>query len=268
MTHPAPTVTHPAPGWTVRRSGPLAWLVVDRPAKHNAVSLQMWRDLPGVLQPLAADPDLRVLLVEGEGATFCAGADIGDLVAGEQPDPMAPLRAANLAALAALRAFPRPTVAVVRGAAIGGGLEIATACDLRVADRSARFGVTPAKIGVVYHPPSIRALRDLVGPATAAYLLFSGRLLDAEQAHLRGLVDVLAADADAEAVALAQEMCARSALTQQAAKDVLRALSEGADPEAGIEERYLETIASGELPEGVAAFLERRAPAFPWRPHA
>lgn len=259
--------TSAAPGWTVRREGPLAWLVIDRPAKHNAVSLQMWRDLPGVLAPLAQDRDLRVLLVEGVGSTFSAGADIGDLMAGPDPaDPMAPLRTANLAAQEALRSFPRPTVAVVRGAAIGGGLELACCCDLRVADHSARFGVTPSKIGVVYAPPGVRALRDLVGPATASYLLLTGRLLDAATAAAKGLVDVLAVDAGEQARALAADLVARSALTQVAAKEVLLAVADGRDPQPRVEARYLEAITSGELAEGVAAFGERRAPQFPWRP--
>lgn len=257
----------PAPGWTIRREGPLAWLVVDRPEKHNAVSLQMWRDLPQVLAPLAADPELRVLLVEGAGSTFSAGADIGDLLAGSDPqDPMAELRAANLAAQEALRTFPRPTIAVVRGACIGGGLEIACCCDLRIADHSAKFGVTPSKIGVVYAPPGVRALRDLVGPSTASYLLLSGRLLDIDTAAAKGLVDIVAVDAETEARTLATDLVARSGLSQAAVKEVLLAVADGRDPQPLVERRYLETIASGELAEGVAAFQERRAPSFPWAP--
>lgn len=253
------------PGWTVRREGPLAWLVVDRPEKHNAVSLQMWRDLPAVLEPLAADPQVRVLLVEGAGTVFSAGADIGDLLAGNDPrDPMAELRSANLAAQHALRHFPRPTIAVVRGSCIGGGLELACCCDLRIADHSAQFGVTPARLGVVYAPPGIARLRELAGPATASYLLFSGRLLDAETAHHKGLVDLLGVDAEREARSLASELVARSGLTQVAAKEVLLALANGTNPEAAVAPRYLETIAAGELAEGVAAFQQRRTPSFPW----
>lgn len=107
---------------------------------------------------------------------------------------MAELRAFNLRAQAALREFAKPTIAVVRGHCIGGGLELAVNCDFRFAAPDASFGVTPARIGVVYPPAAIKVLLDLVGPATTKYLLFSGELLSAEVAERRGLVDRLTDD--------------------------------------------------------------------------
>lgn len=251
----------------VTRDGHVAVLIIDRPAKRNAMTVGMWAALPDVLAPLAADPGVRVLLVTGAGPSFCAGADISDLLGGSDPgDPMADVRRHNLAAQAALRGFPKPTVAVVRGHCIGGGVELATCCDLRFADPTAVFGVTPAKVGIVYTPASTRALVDLVGPATTKYLLYSGELVDAATALRTGLVDRLvdAGDLDAEAHRFAAVLAARSGLTQRSTKEVVAALADGGDGEALAAARYRETIAAGELAEGVAAFAERRAPRFPW----
>ncbi|SDN45643.1 Enoyl-CoA hydratase/carnithine racemase [Klenkia soli] len=245
--------------------GTVATLTVDRPAKRNAMTRAMWAAVPGLLTEVV--DDVRVLLVTGAGPSFCAGADIGELLGGEDPaDPMAGLRADNLAAQAALRAFPHPTIAVVRGHCIGGGVELAASCDLRFADDTAVFGVTPARIGVVYPPAPTRALVDLVGPATTKWLLFSGELLDAAAALRVGLVDELhpADRLEARVQEFAAVLSSRSALTQRATKETVTALTEGRDAEPAASRRFRETIASGELAEGVAAFADRRRPRFPW----
>lgn len=252
----------------VSRRGHVATLVIDRPAKRNAMTVGMWAALPGVLAPLAGDPAVRVLVVTGEGPAFCAGADISDLLGGEDPDdPMADVRRHNLAAQEALRNFPKPTVAVIRGHCIGGGVELATCCDLRFADPTAVFGVTPAKVGIVYTPSSTKALLDLVGPGTTKYLLYSGELLDAPAALRTGLVDQLVEADELEAAVdrFTGVLASRSALTQRATKEVVAALTGGDDGEAAAAPRYRETVAAGELAEGVRAFAERRAPRFPWR---
>ncbi|MGW1341083.1 enoyl-CoA hydratase/isomerase family protein [Kribbella sp. NPDC002412] len=246
--------------------GAVARLVIDRAEKRNALTRAMWEALPGVLAELAADDAVKVLLVTGTGPAFSAGADIGELISGADPaDPMAELRAFNLRAQAALREFPRPTVAVVRGHCIGGGLELAVNCDFRFAADDATFGVTPARIGVVYPPDAIKVLLDLVGPATTKYLLFSGELLTAAQAELKGLVDrvVEPAELDAEVAAFAATLVSRSQLTIRSAKESVNALLAGTNADAQARRRYQETIATGELAEGIAAFTERRAPRFP-----
>jgi enoyl-CoA hydratase/carnithine racemase len=254
---------------TMTRDGHAAVLTIDRPEKRNAMTAAMWAALPEVLAGPAADPTVRVLVVTGAGASFCAGADIAGLLGGTDPqDPMADLRADNLAAQAALRDFPRPTIAMIRGHCIGGGVEIAAACDLRFADTSSVFGVTPAKVGIVYPPSSTKALLDLVGPATTKYLLFSGELLDGAAALRTGLVDRLVAADELEAAVrqFTEVLAARSALTQRATKEVVGALTGGTDAEAVVAPWYRETITAGELPEGVAAFAERRPPRFGWTP--
>jgi enoyl-CoA hydratase/carnithine racemase len=250
---------------TLTRDGHAAVLTIDRPEKRNAMTAAMWAALPDVLAGPAADPEVRALVVTGAGPSFCAGADLAGLLGGDDPlDPMADLRAHNLAAQAALREFPKPTIAMIRGHCIGGGVEIAAACDLRFADPSSVFGVTPAKVGIVYPPSSTRALMDLVGPATAKYLLFSGELVDAATALRTGLVDRLveADELEAEVRRFTDVLAARSALTQQATKEVVAALAAGDDGEDVVAPWYRRTIAAGELPEGVAAFAERRPPRF------
>jgi enoyl-CoA hydratase/carnithine racemase len=255
----------------VTRDGAVAVLTIDRPEKRNALTAAMWAALPAVLGGLADDPQLRVLVVTGAGTSFCAGADITDLLGGpDAADPMAGLRRDNLAAQAALRDFPKPTVAMIRGHCIGGGVELATCCDLRFTDPTGVFGVTPAKVGIVLTPTSTRQLVQLVGPATARYLLYSGELVDADTALRTGLVDRLlpAGDLAGEVRRFAEVMAGRSALTQRAAKEITAALAAGDDEDAveGIAGRwYRETVAAGELAEGVAAFTGRRTPVFPWR---
>jgi enoyl-CoA hydratase/carnithine racemase len=258
----------PCTGATLRvaREGHVAVLTIDRPEKRNAMTAAMWAGLPDVLAGPAADPAVRVLVVTGAGPSFCAGADIADLLSGPDPaDPMAVVRRDNLAAQAALRNFPKPTIAMIRGHCIGGGAELAVCCDLRFGDPTAVFGVTPAKVGVVYTPSSTKALLDLVGPAMTKYLLFSGELIDAPTALRAGLVDRLVdtEDLEAEVHRFADVLAGRSALSQRATKEVVAALAAGGDGEAEVARWYRETVARGELAEGVAAFAERRTPRFP-----
>jgi enoyl-CoA hydratase/carnithine racemase len=252
---------------SVARDGAVAVLTIDRPDKRNAMTARMWADLPGVLADVADDPAVRVLVVTGAGGSFCAGADISDLLGGADPDdPMADVRRDNLAAQTALRSFPKPSIAMIRGHCIGGGVEIATACDLRFTDPTGVFGVTPAKVGIVYAPTSTRTLMDLVGPATTKYLLFSGEFIDAPTALRTGLVDRLvdAADLESEVHRFAAVLASRSALTQRATKEVVAALADGEDGASAVGRWYRETVSSGELAEGVTAFTERRPPRFPW----
>ena len=259
--------TDPSLPLRVSRDGHVARLTIDRPEKRNAMTAAMWAGLPGVLAGLAEDAGVRVLVVTGAGPSFCAGADISDLLSGPDPaDPMAVVRRDNLAAQAALRDFPKPTLAMIRGHCIGGGVELAACCDLRFTDPTGVFGVTPAKVGIVYTPSSTKALLDLVGPAMTKYLLFSGELIDAATALRAGLVDQLVAadDLEAEVHRFADVLASRSALTQRSTKQVIAALTAGRDAGAEVGPWYRETISSGELAEGVTAFTERRPPRFPW----
>lgn len=238
-------------------TGPVATVVIHHPARRNAMTTGMWRALPPLLDTLAADPAVRVLVLTGEGGTFCAGADVTEL-------RQSPREAQELAVLAeeALAAFPKPTLAAVRGHCVGGGAQLAAACDLRFAEEGALFGVTPAKLGIVYPSSATRRLTALVGPATAKYLLFSGELIEAGRALRTGLVDeVLPAGAlRARVEEFTGVLAARSGLTQAAAKEF-------ADGHTDRDAYWAaQAGASGEAVEGVAAFLERREPRFAWTP--
>ncbi|MFD4602452.1 enoyl-CoA hydratase/isomerase family protein [Streptomyces sp. NPDC058464] len=233
----------------------VATVVIGNPAKRNAMTAEMWRALPPLLDALAADPAVRALVLTGEGGTFCAGADISTLRGSS-----AEAQTLAVAAEEALAAFPKPTLAAVRGHCVGGGSQLAAACDLRFAEEGALFGVTPAKLGIVYPAASTRRLVSLVGPATTKYLLFSGELIDADRALRTGLVDEVLPEGelDKRVAEFTRTLGARSQLTQAAAKEF-------ADGRTDRDAHWAEQArGSGDTAEGVAAFLERRQPRFTW----
>ncbi|MFF8962589.1 enoyl-CoA hydratase/isomerase family protein [Streptomyces globisporus] len=231
----------------------VATVVITNPAKRNAMTTAMWRSVPELLERLAADAEVRVLVLTGAGDTFCAGADISTLRESAGT-------AQNLAVEAeeALAAFPRPTLAAVRGYCVGGGGQLAAACDLRFAEEGASFGVTPAKLGIVYPASSTRRLVALVGPGTAKHLLFSGELIDTERALRTGLVDEVLPPGglDKRVEEYGRVLASRSQLTQTSAKEFAAGRTDR-DAHWAAEAR-----GSTDTAEGVAAFLERRAPRF------
>ncbi|GAB3212779.1 Enoyl-CoA hydratase/carnithine racemase [Marinactinospora thermotolerans DSM 45154] len=245
--------------------GDTAWITIDNPRKRNAMDAHMWRQVPEALTAIEADERVRVVVLAGAGGTFCAGADISDLQAigptvTDDPGQNLPVRAET-----ALLDCPLPTIALIEGHCVGGGCQLAAACDIRIATPSARFGITPAKLGLVYPPSSIQRLVEIVGPSAAKLLLFSGEILDAERAHHMRLVDEITEDAHARVASLAATMASRSALSVAASKELvdMARRGEGLDGRARHWQRLAAT--SGEAAEGVRAFLERRAPTFPYR---
>ncbi|WP_433239470.1 enoyl-CoA hydratase/isomerase family protein [Streptosporangium sp. CA-135522] len=237
----------------------VATLRINRPGKRNAMSVAMWRALPGVLAPLAGDPGVRVLVLTGAGGTFCSGADISEIAGLSAAGDDTGL---TVVAERALAEFPKPVIAMIEGFCVGGGCQLALACDLRLAAEDARFGITPAKLGIVYPLSSTRRLVDLVGPSAAKLLLYSADLVDADRALRTGLVDeVLPATELSERVyGLARTMAGRSQLTLAATKEIV-------DGRAGEERlREWQKESREEVAEGVAAFLERRPPRFTWSP--
>ncbi|GGS69736.1 enoyl-CoA hydratase [Planobispora rosea] len=246
-----------ADGFTLSADGPVATLRIDRPDKRNAMSASMWRALPGILAPLAQDTAVRVLVLTGAGGTFCAGADISEIAGlAEDGDDTG----VTVTAERALIRFPKPVIAMIEGFCVGGGCQLALACDLRVAASDARFAITPAKLGIVYPLSSTRRLVGQVGPSAAKLLLYSADQIDAAHALRIGLVDeVLPPGALAERVyGLARTMAGRSQLTLAASKEIV----DGHADEARF--RWWQKESAAELAEGVAAFLERRPPHFPW----
>ncbi|MEV5355497.1 enoyl-CoA hydratase/isomerase family protein [Streptomyces sp. NPDC052693] len=233
----------------------VATVVISHPRKRNAMTAAMWRALPPLLAELADDPAVRVLVLTGEGGTFCAGADISTLRGSPQEAQGLAVRAEE-----ALAAFPKPTLAAIRGHCVGGGAQLAAACDLRFAEEGALFGVTPAKLGIVYPSSATRRLVSLVGPATAKYLLFSAELIDARRALRTGLVDEVlpAGELGTRVAEFARILVSRSQLTQAAAKEFADGRTDRDAHWAG------QARASGDTAEGVGAFLERRPPRFGW----
>ncbi len=243
----------------------VAQLLIDRPAKHNAMDLAMWEAFPGCVDRAMADPAVRLLIVRSATpGLFCAGADIGEFA---RSSGDADWRAANQTAIRAtqitLARAPKPTVALVDGDAVGGGCGIALACDLRIASPRARFGITPAKLGLVYPLHDTRLLVDLVGPAQAKRLLFSAMLIDAAEALRIGLVQQVADDAAAAVAAFAAAVLAASPASQRATKAIVQRIVEGAhDDDASSAAGFDAAFTGADFAEGVAAFLGRRKPVF------
>nr|WP_218040703.1 enoyl-CoA hydratase/isomerase family protein [Actinomadura sp. WMMB 499] len=243
-------------------AGSVGTITIDRPGKRNAMSAEMWRELPRILDGLAADPSVRAVVLTGAGGNFCAGADIGELDAIHRDDDTH----LSTAAERALAAFGKPTVAAIEGVCVGGGCQLAAACDLRFAAADARFGITPARLGIVYPVAATVRLVGLVGPASAKYLLYSAELIGADDALRIGFLNEVVPDPRARVAEFTRTLASRSLLTQCATKDIVDAITAGGDVRERAARWLMEMDGSGELKEGAAAFLERRTPDFPWTP--
>ncbi|MEO3786248.1 enoyl-CoA hydratase/isomerase family protein [Actinocorallia sp. B10E7] len=238
----------------------VATVTIDNPAKRNAMNVQMWRELPELLESPAKDPAVRVLVLTGAGDDFCAGADISELAdINRSGDANLSSRAEN-----ALARFPKPTIAAIRGFCVGGGCQLAAACDVRFAGRGARFAITPAKIGIVYPPTAIERLVGLVGPASAKYLLYSADLVSAEHALRLGFLDEVVDDLAARVDAYVQTLLSRSQFSLEAAKDIINGIVDGSLTEDRVDGWMRGSLEGVDSAEGIAAFLERRPARFTW----
>ncbi|MET0233280.1 MAG: enoyl-CoA hydratase-related protein [Kibdelosporangium sp.] len=245
----------------VETAGAVATLTIDRPAKRNAMSLAMWSAIPRLL---AQAEQARVLLIQG-GEHFSAGADISEFsTLRSGADGATRYSDAVHAAERAIAEFPKPTIAVINGFCIGGGCEIALACDLRIAADDARFGITPAKLGIVYSFTSTKQLVDAVGKAWAKQILFTGEIVDAATALRIGLVNELhpAADLPARAKQLAETIVSRSQVSLNGAKTIVGKIADNEQEDDSVRALYDEAVHSAEYAEGVQAFLEKRPPRF------
>ena len=246
--------------------GRRAELVLNRPDKRNALNLAMWAAIPGLLAGIVEDAAVRLLVVRGAGDAFSAGADIAEFeTAYGSRDAMQANQDIMNAAMDALEAFPKPTVALIRGPCVGGACGLALCCDLRFAAADGRLGITPAKLGLVYGVANTRRLVQAVGISAAKDMLFTARLHDAEAALRLGLVDRIAPP-DALEAALAQfesELAAASSFTARATKEIFRMLREGARDDTA-ESRVLFNSAfdGADFREGFAAFVAKRRPDF------
>ena len=242
---------------------PLARIVLDRPERRNAMSAAMWRDLAQLCGEVEARADVEAVIVEGAGGHFCSGADIAEF-----DEVFADAGAARLylgaieRAMEALNRLERPTLAKIEGSAVGGGLAIALACDLRFAAEDAYLAVPPAKLGLLYGPVETRLLVETIGPAAAKDLLFSARVVEPQEALRLGLINrCLPASALAEAArAQAKAWSGLSQASIRGAKKAVRAVlaAEFADLRALVEAAAL----GADFREGRAAFKAKRPPQF------
>jgi enoyl-CoA hydratase/carnithine racemase len=256
-----------APHLGVHRTGGIVTVELRRPDKHNAISYAMWHAFGRLMPLLAQDDDVDVVVLRGTpGGPFSAGADIAEFTTLRR-DPAGARRYGEAveAGEQALIAFPKPTVALVEGFAIGGGTQLAVACDLRVCERGSRFGVTPAKLGIVYALGSTARLVEVVGPAWARWILLTGDLVDADTALRIGLVhEVVEPGAVEDRVhALAATLSSRARVSLLGGKQmVARAVEGRLEEDADVLAVYEGSWGSAEYAEGVAAFLDKRAADF------
>ena len=245
----------------------VATVQIRRPDKHNAISFAMWQAFARLMPVLSADDDIDVVVMRGTpGGPFSAGADIAEFTTlRSDPDGAARYGEAVEAGEHAILSFDKPTVALVEGFAIGGGTQLAVACDLRVCGESSRFGVTPAKLGIVYALPSTARLVETVGAAWARWILLTGELLPADVAERIGLVHEVVADAAVEerAYAVARTVASRAQVSLRGGKTMVdRAVAGRTEEDDDVLAVYRASWTSAEYAEGVAAFLAKRAPDF------
>lgn len=244
--------------------GRVARLTLEAPATRNAMTRAMWAALPQVAARVAADPEIRVLVLTGAGGAFSAGADIGEFAeVYATAESAAAYNAGVRAALAALTGLRKPLLARIEGPCVGGGVAMALTADLRFAAEGSVFAITPARLGIAYSPADTALLLAKVGPAAAKDLLFSARRVTAAEARALGLVErvVPAADLDAEVAAYAETLAAMSPASLAQAKATIDAMAPRvADP--ALEAAFAALFSGPDFAEGRAAFLEKRAPRF------
>jgi enoyl-CoA hydratase/carnithine racemase len=254
--------------YLVHTGGHSATLVINRPAKRNAVTVAMWAAIPDLIARAADDPEVKLLFVRGAGGVFASGADIAEMptVYGSAQAALANDEKIQ-GAMTAIENCPKPVIALIEGACVGGGCGIALACDMRIGTFGSRYGVTPAKLGLVYGAADTRRLVQAVGLSKAKDILFTGRLLEAEEAHQIGLIDLLVApDALDEVAARYSEQIGRaSQYSVRGQKQILALLRGGADDAPESRTLFGASFEGADFKEGFAAFMEKRPANFPVR---
>jgi enoyl-CoA hydratase len=251
-----------------RKEGGVGIVTFNNPERHNAVSLEMWEATRHILDAFAADDEIRVVVLKGAGdKAFVSGADISKFAS--ERATLEASRAYGVksdAAYAAVADFPKPTIAMIRGYCIGGGLGLATCCDLRICSDNSRFAVPAAKLGVGYGYKGLKRLVDIVGPAFAKEIFYTARQFDAAEALVMGLVNrsVPATELEATVKAITDMICANAPLTIKAVKftvgEILK--DETTRDVARTVEMVEQCFGSRDFTEGRTAFMEKRKPVF------
>jgi enoyl-CoA hydratase/carnithine racemase len=249
----------------------VARLTISNPSKRNALDWPIMDAITVALAELASEGWARCVIVTGSHGMFSAGYEIGEIGEGRFLDEAERLVAHPFSeAIEALESYPYPTLAILPGHTIGGGLELALACDLRVAAAAIKLGMPPAKLGLVYSHTGLRRFIDAIGAPRTRELFLLGSYIDADTALRWGLVNRVAAAAELEstALALAGELAGNAPLSQKGNKRVIAALLQAQgrlaeNDEAELMELRRASFASQDLREGMSAFAEKRAPR--WR---
>lgn len=253
----------------VERTDSIATVVLNRPEKLNAFTKEMWKRMGEVVAELSADDSVRCIVLRGAGdRAFSPGNDISEFAQersnAEQAEAYGELMHGTVETIRGCRT---PTVAMIKGICVGGGLEVAGLCDIRICGESSRFGAPISKLGLVMAYPEIRCLRDLVGPQVALEILLEGRIMDAAEALQKGLVSRVVPDdqVEAEAMATAGRIAEGAPLVHRWHKKFLDRL---ADPAPLTDEELKEAYACFDTEDfrtGYTAFLEKKKPEFKGR---
>jgi enoyl-CoA hydratase/carnithine racemase len=247
------------------RDGIVVRLTLNRPERRNVLDRAMWQALEAAVRAASADDSVRCIVLTGAGDAFAAGADLAEF---EQerwtPDQAEAYGRMMVATLDAVRECPHPTIAAIRGACLGAGLEIAICCDMRIAAASAKFGAPIQKIGVVMPWPELALFVQLIGPAATLEMLIEGRIWSAEEAMAKGLITRAVDDAafDSEIAQAAARVASGAPLSNRLHKRMVRRLGDMRmlDP-TEFREAY-DAVEFEDYREGIKAFLEKRKPVF------
>jgi enoyl-CoA hydratase/carnithine racemase len=247
------------------RDGAVATIRLDRPDKRNALTLDMWRELEQACKRLEQEEQVRCVVVRGAGGNFAAGADLSEFPTLRATTGQAESYGRQMIdALAALRGCRHPTIAAIEGLCVGGGLEIALMCDLRLGTPDSRFGIPIQKVGVAMPLPELAILTQMLGRPTMLELLLEGQLHDAAWAERHGLLTRLAAELEAELQATIGRILAGSPVSHRHHKDfTVRAFDLIRTLDAQDVRHSYEVVETEDYREGIRAFLERRVPKFP-----
>lgn len=250
------------------KDGAIATVVLEHAGRLNALSLPMWRQLKEAFQSLAADVDLRCAVIRGAGDAFAAGADIAEFE-NERHDVESARAYGKVvhAALDSISNCPHPVVALIKGPCVGGGLEIAARCDLRICGESARFGIPVNRLGAVVAYEEMLPLIQIAGPAVVLEILLEGKIIGAAEAERARIVNRVVADADVEkeVYATASRIAEGAPLVARWHKQFVRRLLR-AEPltAAELEDNYA-CFATEDFQIGYRSFLEKKKPAFKGR---
>ena len=251
-----------------RKEGGVGYLIFNNPDRHNAVSLEMWETASFYLDEFAKDKSVRVVVLTGAGGkAFVSGADISKFES-ERASKEA-IDRYNVAvdrANTAIYEFPKPTIAMIRGYCIGGGVGLALCCDIRICSDNSKFGVPAAKLGLGYGYKGVKKLVDVVGPAYAKEIFFTARHFTATEAHQMGLVNSVLPEADLEAYVrnMAQTISENAPLTVNSVKFIVgQALAHESQKNLkACDALVSQCFASQDYTEGRRAFMEKRKPDF------